>query len=149
MSIRAFLTTWQLIGSDIHNPIIDHIDSQPDLGIIASMIYPDADANGLPDKPLVLILVESQQVPGAVLEQLRNLAGVTLIPSARPDKPIATLPPSAKSDLDGLAAAHGIPQSAINNAATLGEALTNIEKYIAPNSNGVARYLAARPAEFG
>lgn len=149
MAIRAFITNWSLVNGSVTNPILDHLDTQPDMGITLSMIYPDANADGLPDKPLVLVMAESDRVGGGVLESLKNLAGVTLIPGARHDKHIATLPPSAKADIDGLASAFKIPASVVTGSTTMSDLIGGIEKYICPNSNGVAHYLATRPAEFG
>lgn len=149
MAIRAFITTWSLIDSEIHNPIVDHIDTQPDMGIICSMIYPDADSNGLPDKPMVLILVESQQVDGHALEQLKNLNGVTLVPGIRPDKRMASIPPSVSSDIDGLVNAFGIPKSVVTGANNYSDFLGGISKYISPNNSGLASYIQKRPLEFG
>lgn len=149
MAIRAFLTTWSLVGNEIHNPIIDHVDTQPNMGIILSMTYPDADANGIPDKPVVLVLVESNQVAGPVLEQLKNVDGVTLIPGQRPDKRMSTIAPSVRNDIDGLVALHKLPQSVVTGATTYGDFLGSISRYVSPNAVGVQRYIALRPAEFG
>lgn len=149
MAIRAFITTWTLIDGQIHNPIVDHIDTQPDMGIICSMVYGDADANGLPDKAEVLVLVESNQVSGHVLEKLGNIQGVTLIPGQRPEKAIKGMPPSVRADIDGLVSAHKIPQSVVTGATSFGDMLRAMEKYISPNANGVTTYIAKRPTEFG
>lgn len=149
MPIRAFISSWQLVDGEIHNPILDHVDTQADMGITLSMIYPDADANGLPDKPVVLVLAESHQVPGPVLEQLGNLDGVDLVPPQRPNKRINTLPAAARADLEALVSRHKIPQAVVTGATTIGDALAAIEKHLAPSSNGVARYLVQRAAEFG
>ena len=148
MAIRAFLTTWTLVDGEIHTPIVDHIDTQPDMGIIVSLIT-DNGADGLPDGPLILALVESNRVAGAALEVLGNLEGVDLIPPQRPDKKISSLPASARANLDDLVARNKIPASAVTGSDTLGDVLRAIEAHIFPASNGVARYLAARPAEFG
>ncbi len=149
MAIRAFLSTWSLVDDEIHNPIVDHIDTQPDMGITCSMIYPDADVNGLPDKPMVLILVESQQVHGPVLEQLKNLDGVTLIPGQRPDKKMNSLPPSVANDIDGVVSSFGIPRSVVTGATAYSDFLGGIAKYVSPNSTGLSQYIQRRPLEFG
>lgn len=149
MAIRAFLTTWSLIDGVIHNPIVDHIDTQPDMGIIPSMIYGDADSNGLPDKPTVMVVVESTQVDGHMLETLKNVEGVTLIPGMRPDKTMSKIPPSVAGDIDGLAAQFGIPHSVVTGATTYAQFLAGVAKQINQNTTALDAYIAKRPLEFG
>lgn len=81
MAIRAFIAPWTLVGNEVHNPIVDHVDTLPNMGIVCSMIYPDADENGVPDGATVLVAVQSDQITGAEIEQMMaSLDGVTLIP---------------------------------------------------------------------
>lgn len=149
MAIRAFLTTWTLVDGEIHNPIVDHIDTQPNMGLICSMIYGDADGNGLPDKPTVMVIVESTQIAGQAIEVLKNVEGVTLIPGQRPDKHMASLPPSVASDIDGLAAQYGIPRSVVTGATTYAQFLAGVAKQINQNATALDAYIAKRPLEFG
>ncbi len=149
MAIRAFLTNWTLVNGVITNPIVEHLDTQPDMGIIPSMIYGDADGNGLPDKPVAMVIVESGQVEGHMLETLKNVEGVTLIPGQRPDKTMAKLPPSVAGDIDGLASQFGIPRSVITGATTYDQFLIGLAKHINQNTTALDRYISKRPLEFG
>jgi len=58
VAIRVFLTTWSVIDNTVINPVTTKVETLPPLAIVCSMVYPDAGANGLPDGPRALVIVD-------------------------------------------------------------------------------------------
>lgn len=155
MAIRAFLSTWRFVpdpingGGELRNPIEDHLETQAGINVVVSYFYPDRNADGLPDKDVILVLVESPTMSGKDLEALQNVAGVTLIPAYRGNKPLSELPKPAVDAITSMMTTHKIPASTINSSATMQDVISKIAGYVSPGHAGVARYFEQRMAEFG
>jgi len=143
--IRAFITTWSGVkGGTVSNPIIDYVDTLPNMGIICSMHYPDTDADGLPDKPRVLVIVEG---PPAI-ENLNNLAGVKMLPAYRFSKPISEIPQNVIDTVKSAIVNEGIPLSALSGIVVYGDFLKKIARYFNASHAGFGRYETVNDLDF-
>jgi|GEM_PF-3697158 len=149
--IRAFISTWQLVGDQVTNPIVDYVDTLPPAQtvaerIICSMHYPDADANGLPDKNRVLVIVEGP----ITIEGLAQLPGVKMLPAYRFRKPIGEIPAAVRHAIKTQLQAEGIPLSALSGIRVYGDFLRAVARYFNTSHSGFGRHIEInREAEFG
>ena len=130
--IRAFITTWSIVDNHVVNPIVDYVDTlslaEP---ITCNMYYPDADANGIPDKPYVLVIVK-----GPVgIEQLKNLAGVKMIPAYGFNTPVSEIPSAVKTAIKDEMVSKGVPLSAFADVVVYGDFLKRLAKYFSVGFN--------------
>jgi len=152
--IRAFITSWSQSGIDITNPIRDYILAQAAAGtplpVTASMFYPDADLNGIPDKPQVLVLVEGPATFGGhSLEDFQNLSGVVLIPPYTFGTLISSIPTTTVNNIKTYITNQGIPLSALSGVVTWGDVLKKVASYFSVNFQGFGNYETTKAADFG
>ena len=124
------------------------VETLPPLGIICSMVYPDADADGLPDGPNMLVIVESQQATGAQLAQLNDLPGVRMIPAHRINDSVDTLTGAQKTRIKDRLLEFDVPLTTIQSFVTVGDIFREVEKHINPNAGGLFKYVLDRASEF-
>lgn len=139
--IRAFICTWSsepLPGGfrQIHNPIVDHVVANNISGVTCSMHYADADANGLPDKPRVLVMVEGP----AVIETFANLAGVRMLPNVSFNTPADSIPQAIIDEVVAGLVAEGVPSNALNVPVKYGDILRDVARYLSPSHAGFGLY---------
>ncbi len=145
--IRAFVTGWQLVGNQVLNPIVEQGESVVSGPFACSMVYPDADANGLPDGPHVLIFVESDS---PTIEDLDTLDGVYMFPPHAFDTPLADVPQSTKDEVLGLCASEGwMPTAPLFTAQTYGDCLKLLASHFQAGFTSFGRYEVEKAAEFG
>lgn len=146
---RAFVCTWSgSAGGRITHPILEWLENpsnDPPFEVVCSMHYPDADVNGVPDKPEVLVLV--WQPTGAVdslgrnIEFLDTLAGVYMIPAYRLSKPVSEIPQPVKNDILNKLQAKGIPKSTFNDVVVYRDFLKKIAKYFKVGHIGFGNHI--------
>lgn len=134
--IRIFLSTWSLDGNTIRNPVVDYVDSQPNLGITCMMYYPDADQDGLPDKSFVIVVMRSvtHDISG-IANDLNSQPGVKLIPPGKLSTPLSSLTNPQRKYVRDLLTSYGIPLSAVDAATTVGELLRMVVRYASSGHN--------------
>lgn len=133
------------------NPIQSWIESNntPDsplgLNVILSMHYPDADADGLPDKPRVLVLAwqptGATTTNGQNIEDLSALSGVYMLPAYRFQKPISEIPQAVKDEVKTRLQNNGIPLSALSGIEVYGDFLRKVAKYFSVSHQGFGRHV--------
>lgn len=127
---RIFLSTWSLVGNEIHNPVVDYVDTLPNMGITCMMFYPDADQNGLPDKAFVIVVMRSTTHDiSALASDLNNVTGVKLIPPKKLSTTLASLTTAQRKYVRDLLESYGIPLSAVDAATTVAELLRMTVQY--------------------
>jgi len=133
MPARLFLSTWTgAAGGEVKNPIVDYVGTLPNDGYVA-MFYGDADGNGLPDFPLVLVLVYSKNYTGAQIETIAsNVAGVHLVPPLRWTYPLSDIPLAKLQAARTYLNNNGIDTSALTLSNTYGDLVKLIVQAIAP-----------------
>lgn len=151
--IRAFITTWTLSGNEITNPIRDYILTQATAGtplpVTANMFYPDADLNGFPDKPQVLVLVEGPATFGThTLDDFKNLTGVVEIPPYSFDMLIADIPTTTVNQIKTYLTNQGIPLSALSGVVIWGDFLKKVAKYFSIGFQSFGIYETLKSADF-
>lgn len=137
--IRAFITTWSTVVIDgvthVKNPITlwaEANEASVPAGTKISMLYPDADANGFPDKAWVLVIAEST----GDIEIFNSIAGVFMVlPSSYSTSLIGLSKPQQNSLKKSLTDA-GLPVSIYDNAVTYGDLLEGIASYLIPGFQG-------------
>lgn len=145
--IRAFLSTWSLVGSEVHNPIVDYIDVQPPMGIVCNMFYPDSNVDGLPDKAFLMVVMRSETHDiSALAEDVGALPGVKLIPPYRLDTPMSSLNTPAKNVIRNVLLQYGLPDTLVDTSNTIGDLLLMI---LANISAGHKMPYAGLIAEYG
>ena len=151
MSARLFLSPWTgSIGGEVTNPIVDYIETFNNVGWV-SMYYGDGDADGLPDFPLVLVLVYSSNYTGAQIETLENnIPGVHLIPSIRPDYPLINIPLAKRQAIENYLNSNGIDTSSLNATSTYKDLILLIVNTLAPSHGhtGLLKWAKNNQSEF-
>lgn len=114
---------------------------------VLSMHYPDAKADGTPDKPFVLVIVESQS-PN--VEQLDNLADTWMLPPWRFSKPVSELSAAQRGAILTKIDNAGIPRSHFAGVQTYGDFLKLVAKYFSMSHGGFGRhYETGKDEDFG
>lgn len=136
MPVRLFMTNWSVIDGSVVNPIGLYIDQQESSGgnlpqfDFVQNYYPTAAANGRPDKVQCLVMVK-----GSIgVEAFGTLNNVYMIPPERYAEPMSNRVLNA---FRRVSDAFGIPPNLIDDAATNGEAIDRVIRYLEPASNGL------------
>lgn len=140
--IRAFICGWEFIPERmcVTNPFVE-------LGVPCSMIYPDADADGLPDGPHVLVFVKAD---GVDTDALNALDGVYMFPPHPFDMPMSEVSQAVKDEVLGLCVANNwMPAEPLFTAQTYGDCLKLLAAHFQSGFVGFGVYEVERAAEFG
>lgn len=148
--IRAFISTWSQVDGAIAHPILGYVDTPPANPILFTcrMFFPDADQDGLPDKLRVLVIVIGDAGETRV-EELKNLAGVKMLPAYPFQKPISEIPQGAKDAIKTAIVNEGIPLSALSGVVVYGDFLKKVAKYFSAGHRGFGRLETDLSGEFG
>lgn len=148
--IRAFICPWELIAAEsrITHPIVEQGESVVTGPFVCSMFYPDADADGLPDGPHVLVLVEGDSV---TIEALDSLEGVYMFPPHPFDTPLDQVPQAIKDEVVALCVQENwMPTEPLFTVAqTYGDCLKLMAKHFQSGFVSFGKYEVERAAEFG
>lgn len=147
MFVRLFLTNWLLINSSITTPIAQHIEYQEENGLslpyfeFVQNYYPSATAQGTPNKTLVLVMIRGD----IGIEDFDNIQNVYMIPPEMYSQPVTN---PIKNRFRQISDAFGIPSNLIDDAATNGEAIDRVMRYLEPASSGLGQFGIEHDAEF-
>ena len=148
--IRAFITSWIYIPEEsrVTHSIAEVYDAVcPNVPATISMFYPDADANGLPDGPHVLIFIESES---PAIEQLDTLDGVYMFPPHSFNAPMADVSQAVKDEVLTLCSVNNwMPVDPLFTAETYGDCLRLLAKSFQIGFVSFGKYEVERAAEFG
>lgn len=147
--IRAFICKWSLTGNRVIHPILEWFEANEGTAppAVLSMHYPDADVDGKPDGPYVLVLVQS---PSPNVEQLGNLAQTWMLPAWRFSKPVSELTAAQREAILSKIDNAGIPRSYFAGVQTYGQFLKKIAQYFIPNFTGFGDHIeVAADEDFG
>ena len=154
--IRVYISSWELRtdeagGGYVWNPITDAMESLPTLPAetprdqrnSARLLYPDADADGKPDGPTVMIIAR-----GPNAEDYQGLPGVDMLPPFDLSTAISSIPQPTVDSVVAMLADHGIPFPVIEGTATAGELLDRIVGSFSPGARPITQMFAGREADF-
>lgn len=167
MAIRAYITKWWVTDPDgvkigvanrptpaelasypsrqIQHPILQWVDNNPAVSVELSMHFPDADADGLPDKDYLLVLVHSP----AEIPALATLPDVWAFSSQRFDREVAGMTEGQRNAGFAVSDQAGVPRNVLAGSRTCGEFLKRIAKYLQPAHQGFGRHIEIdRAGEF-
>lgn len=147
--IRAFICKWSLVDNNtrVMHPILAWFEANEATAPAAtlSMHYPDADQDGVPDKPYVLVLVEGPPE----IEQLDNLAQTWMLPPWRFSKPVSELTTVQRGAILTKIDNAGIPRSHFAGVETYGDFLKKVAKYFCVSHSGFGgHYEVNKDADF-
>lgn len=130
--IRVFLTTWSVQAGVLVHGLTGVIDSVPDQQLVppterfrARLLSPDADADGLPDQPSVMLIINGD----STIEAWAELPGVDMLPPFALNQLIADIPTATVGAVIAALESHGIPYPAVQGSATAGDLLDRIIAY--------------------
>lgn len=145
--IRAFITTWELVGNHIQNPIVEQGEAIVSGQFTCSMFYPDADVDGIPDGTHVLILVKGAN---PTIEDLAALPEVKMLPKYRFSKPVSEIPTGVKQVIKDYVVARGIaPSSVFDGVEVYGDFLKKLVKSFQVGFKGFGRCETEYDEDFG
>ena len=147
--IRAFITTWTDSGGEVNHPIKSYCDNPPlnPILFIFNESYTDRDANGIPDKPKILVICVAD--PGETrLEQLANLPGVVMVPAYSFDKLISDIPQVTQDQIKTYLTNNGIPLSVFAGVTRWGQVLRKVANYFGVTQD-IQQDLRDRISEWG
>lgn len=117
------------------------------------MYYGDADNNGLPDYPLVLVLVYSSNFTGAQIENAvaTNVPAAHLIPSIPWNTALSSIPTAKLQAARTYLTNNGIDTSSLTLQNTYGDLVKLVVNAIAPAHGhpGLKDWALANLSEFG
>lgn len=153
MAARIFLCPWTgVAGGTVSNPVHDYVGTTANQGFVA-MYYGDADNNGLPDYPLVLVLVYSSNFTGAQIENnvAANVPAAHLIPPIPWNTVLSSIPTAKLQAAQTYLANNGIDTSSLTLQNTYGDLVKRVVNTIAPlhGHPGLKDWALTNAAEFG
>lgn len=149
--IRAFLTTWSLRisaeGMRVVNPVLDYLDANTlSASVRASYHYADADQDGKPDHPFLVVVVDSDAPE--MEDVLGALDGVMLSPPHALNKRTQDVPQPDKDRANGALAAAGFV-SRVDNFPDVQSVVYAVMREINPKFQGFGTRYEARAEDWG
>ena len=158
--IRVYLSTWELryaISGDedsrfIWHPIPEAVGQLPELPpgtprdqrVRWFAEYPDADSDGQPDGPSVLVFVAGPDIP----DSIAALPEVTQLPPFDLSDLVENMDPVVVADVITAIGRHGIPYPTVAGVRTAGELLDRILGQFRVGAASVTARFAGRGSEF-
>lgn len=151
MAIRIFLTQWteQPAGDLIYirEPIAEALnDVSLSAPVQITHFRARRAANARPDKGHYIVVV-SGNLTAAEWDMLAGLPGVRMLPAARFDTQLASVPVKIRNQIYTALDALGIPRTTYTSATTVGGFLRNVQRDLSEEYSGFGQ-MEAQPADW-